>query len=222
MKIVPNARGVSSVIGWTRTFNRDGAEVSSYRSSLTTFDTSGLRLEETEFEPNGRIEKKKVFDSRDRVSEEVIYNTDGTINLKRVYQYDEAGNEMEVSMYLGGDRYHGKWLSKTDSYNQVIERVWLNSDGKEEVVEHLEYNSRGLIQKRVRGNVAEWSYQYNDAGQLIRCVGGYFSSVEPDDVDIEYDQEGRVAKKTRYFSTGSSARQPKKSRGGALTEPDGA
>lgn len=198
-----NTKAVFSATGWTRTFSRDGAETSLYKSSFTEFGARDQRLEEIVFDPTSRIDKKKLFDNHGNMFEKVTYNANGSINFTQFFKYDKVGNEVEVLMYLGGERFHGKWVSTVDSNCRVIERVWYNNEGKQVVRESIEYDSKDFIYKRIRGNVAEWSYQHDDAGRLIRIVGGYFSSDDPDDMDIEYNEEAHLIKKTRYYSTGT-------------------
>jgi YD repeat-containing protein len=110
---------------------------------------------------------------------------------------------MEDAMYLGGERFHGKWVTTLEESGKVAERSWQNRDGVVEVTEHREYDEAERLIARTRGNVAAWRYRYDSEGRLAGVTGGYHSDDEPSDTEMEYDDDGRLIRETRSFADGT-------------------
>lgn len=162
---------------WTRLFDRSGAETAFYRSSESHLDAQGNR-EETAFKP------------------------DGTIENRFVHHHDDAGRETEEVLLLSDGRPHGRWVSSYDASGRLAGRVWHNREGVAEVAETFEYNAAGRLIRKVRGNVASWTYEHDGEGRVVRARGGYYSSDELDDEQLDYDARGRLAQKTRFHPGG--------------------
>lgn len=186
--------------GWTQKFNFGGVEIEKYKSSSTRFDASGNKIDEVIFKETGGIQIQKTFGDNGRLLEEIHYNSDGTLNFRYVYKYDEAGNEIEKEMYLKNDFLHGKWVIKRNSSGKIIEEAWLDRKNEEEITDKYEYYKNGKIVKKIRGNVADWTYSYDEKGNLISINGGYYSADETDNADFKYNEQGLLIEKIQFYS----------------------
>lgn len=193
---------VHPVETWTRLLDRNGAETAFYRSSATRLDAQGNPEEEVRFGPGGAVEGRRTFGPGGRVLEETTFKPGGSPENRHVHRYDEAGRETEHALLLGDGRLHGRWISAHDPSGRLIGRVWHNRDGVAEVAETFEYDEAGRLVRKERGNVASWTYEYDGKGRLVRTRGGYYSSDETDDEQIEYDDRGRIARRIRFHPGG--------------------
>ncbi len=152
---------------WTRLLNRSGAETAFYRSSVTHLDGMGNPVEEIHFGPEGAIERKRTFDPGGKVLEETAYNPDGSVDYRLVYHYDAAGKEVEQILVLSDGKEHGRWVGAYDASGRLGERTWYNREGRVKVAETFVYDEAGGSPARCRGNVASWTYHYNEDGRLV-------------------------------------------------------
>lgn len=192
----------SSMTGWTQKFDFDGAEEEKYKSSVTKFDAFGNKVEEVSFDEIGRIQVKKTFDDNGNVLEELHYNPDETLNFRYIYKYDETGNEIKRAMHLKYDHLHGEWVIKRNSSGKIIEEIWYNEKNEIEITDKYEYYENEKVVKKIRGNVANWTYTYDETGNLIAIYGGYYSADEIDNVEFKCSEQGLLIKKTKFYLIG--------------------
>lgn len=192
-----------TVEAWTRLLDRSGAETASYRSSVTRLDERGNPVEEIQFALGGAVERKRTFGPGGRILEETTFNADGSEKDRSVYRHDESGREVEQTLLLSDGKPHGRWVSiYDDASGRLVKRVWHNREGIAEVTETFTYDEAGRLIGKTRGNVASWTYDYDEKDRLVRTRGGYYSSDEPDDEQLEYDAQGRLAQRTRFYPAG--------------------
>ena len=192
------------VEAWTRLLDRSGGETAFYRSSVTLLDELGNPVEEIHFGPAGAIERKHNFGPAGKVLEETAYNPDGSVDHRLVYRYDAAGKEVEQILALSDGKEHGRWVDAYDASGCLAERVWHNREGRVEVADTFVYDEAGRLTGKVRGNVASWTYRYDEEGRLVSTRGGYHSSDEVEDEQLEYDAQGRLARRIRFYPTGEA------------------
>jgi hypothetical protein len=190
------------IIGWTQEYRSGKERGDRFRSFVAELDDKGDTLQEADSTSDGKLLAERTFAPPGRLSEERCYRPDGTLNFKNLFRYDLAGRKSQTVMYTAGGEILGRWISRYDGAGRLERETRLNGRGEMEVEDQYEYRDGGRTVTKTRGSVAAWTSTHDANGKLLTVRGGYFSADEADDSALEYDDHGRLTKKTAYSSPG--------------------
>ena len=165
------------LIGWTQPYDAGQPRGERYRS------------EEIEIDDAGRMVRERR------------YRLGGAINVERLIRYDDMGRKRETDVRGAGGDLLATWIARYDNVGRLAAETYRNARGEIEVEDRYDYRPDHVVVK-TRGNVAQWTETYDARGRLRSSRGGYFSGDAVEDMLFEYDDAGRLAKKTEFSQPG--------------------
>ncbi|MGZ5442174.1 MAG: hypothetical protein ACXW5U_10655 [Thermoanaerobaculia bacterium] len=169
------------LIGWTQSYEAEQPRGEHYRSEQIEIDSAGRTVRETH------------------------YQSGGAVNDERLIHYDANDRKRETVVRGAGGDLLGTWIARYDEQGRLAAETYRNVRGETEVEDRYEYLPNQTVVK-TRGNVARWTQTYDRQGRLRSSRGGYYSADAADDVVLEYDDDGRLLRKTESSKPGVIAR----------------
>ena len=120
-----------------------------------------------------------------KIAEETYFY--GSFKVKCIVKYDIYGNQVECASYNINEELCGKYITKYNSNNNLIEEI--------------HYDSKGKLTND-RNNVARYVYTYDSLNNKIKEERYCQSNTYLGKTEYEYDKNNNLTEETKYYFYG--------------------
>lgn len=167
---------IRSITG--RTFEtRDGSrEAEGFHSHLLRYSGSGKKIGQERYNRAGTMVYEWIYDEPGRAIREIAYQDSGEIKYQIENVYDHQAQWIEKRMSLPDGRVNWRMVAQRNTEGMLVECVYYNSQDQIIRSDVYIYDQQGRLATLNMGDFGEWSYEYDEAGNLMRKTGNLASA----------------------------------------------
>jgi YD repeat-containing protein len=178
---------ISSITGRTFETREGSRETEGFRSHLLRY-SSGKRIRQERYNRAGTIVYKWIYDDQGRPIREIAYQDSGEINYQIESAYEDHDQWIEKRMSLPDGRVNWRLVPQRNTEGILLECVYYNSQDQILRSDAYIYDKQGRLVTLDMGDFGEWTYQYDEAGNLTRKTGNLASaSMLGETFEFRYD-----------------------------------